>query len=149
MPKPSSKWGFFCVHGNQKYLCQKEKPTRENVMPTTTALLSLTTLFIKSSLLLPVRNTAVELMKLWNTDHMNPVRSQLSVLIREPWDILFKTEKAHRWIKVLALLPSDRQYYHHHESFFLFPFWRHQEKSHPSYFLCWIKNNKKNAISFK
>lgn len=43
----------LCVYVNQKYLCQKGKLTRENVIPTAVALLRQTTLFTKSLTLFP------------------------------------------------------------------------------------------------
>lgn len=60
----------------------------------------------------PSLDTAIELMKFHIIDLMNPVGSKIK-------DRLFKTEKAHTWVKDLFFLLSKKQYYHHFESFLL------------------------------
>lgn len=62
-------------------------------------------------------DTAIELIELYIIDRTKPVRSQLPVSMRGAWHRSFKIEKSYLWIKALALLPSEKQYYHHFESF--------------------------------
>ena len=76
---------------------------------------------------------------------MKPVRSPLPVPMREAWHRSFKIEKAHLWIKALAFLLSEKQYYPHFYSF-SFPVYILKlpgEESFIHHFLCWSKNYKK------